>query len=362
MSRYPLEDSINTAVLAARGSVDGNGIGSYGFSVDYIHITFLIGLLISYIYFRRTHISVGGSLAVGYLAAALVFPVNVIVTVGISLIAYALIHYVVLKIWLPRPRQIFAIGLFTGVVFGLIWLLIMNFIFKDTDIIIAGISMVGVIVPGMLCNSLNKVGVVKTLLPLAIMVPLVGAVGFVVTWLVSDVLNMTMSATMFAPPARDVTWLFALAAVSVVAAILIQEGFLAHHQWRTGGYVTAGLLIASVTDWRYAFTLILTSIILWLGFDAFSRSVPLFGKDRFIVLVLLSFSVMAILQMILFAITDRPFNGAENLVYCVLPAVIANDLVQYRPRRVMPGIAVASATCGVLSLLIYVVSGQAIGV
>ena len=44
----------------------------YPVVVDAIHATFLCGLLVSYIYYKRTNVSVGGSLAVGYLAAALI--------------------------------------------------------------------------------------------------------------------------------------------------------------------------------------------------------------------------------------------------------------------------------------------------
>lgn len=94
----------------------------YSFLCDYIHLTFLIGVMVSYLYFRKYRVSIGGTLAVGYLAASLYAPLNSLVTVLVSMFAFVLIRFVVLKLFLPRPRQIFAIGLAIGVICGLAWL------------------------------------------------------------------------------------------------------------------------------------------------------------------------------------------------------------------------------------------------
>ena len=75
-------------------------MGTYGFLTDYIHLSFLVGILLGYLYFRRRQISVGGSLAVGYLASALYMVTNVAVTVAVSLIGYVIIRFVVLKLFL----------------------------------------------------------------------------------------------------------------------------------------------------------------------------------------------------------------------------------------------------------------------
>lgn len=93
-------------------------IDSYNFLTDYVHLTFLVGIIISYLYFRERQISIGGSLAVGYLASSLYMPMNVLVTILVSLLSFVLIRFVILKVFLPRPRQIFAIGLAMGVVYG----------------------------------------------------------------------------------------------------------------------------------------------------------------------------------------------------------------------------------------------------
>lgn len=334
----------------------------YGFFVDYLHIAFLLAVLIGYLYFRRTHVSPGGSLAVGYLSAGLFFPLNVLATIGIALISFVVIHFVVLKIWLPRPRRIFAIGLFTGVFMGFLWLVVVDGLVENTFEIVTGLALVGVIVPGMLCNSFNKQGVLKTLVPLAWMIPLATGGALLITWIISQVVGTSAAENLFEPTESNTVGLFALSAVSVISAILVQEGPLARFNLRTGGYVTAGLIVATAGDLRYFGLILLVSLAVWGVGELFTRSTPLFGKDRFILLVMLSFSFAILLELIILNFWDAPFNGAENLVYCVLPAVIANDLLQYRPRRVVPGMLISVMVCAILSGLFFGFTGELVSI
>ena len=91
----------------------------YGFTVEAIHYLFITGLLVSYIYYKKTSISCGGSLAVAYLGASILWPVAIVSTIVIALISYVTVKRVVLRLWLPRPRQIFGIGLLVGIFVGL---------------------------------------------------------------------------------------------------------------------------------------------------------------------------------------------------------------------------------------------------
>ena len=83
----------------------------YGFTVEAIDYLFVTGLLVSYIYYKKTNISCGGSLAVAYLGASILWPVAIVSTIIIAFFSYVTVKRVVLRLWLPRPRQIFGIGL-----------------------------------------------------------------------------------------------------------------------------------------------------------------------------------------------------------------------------------------------------------
>ncbi|MEL4154296.1 poly-gamma-glutamate biosynthesis protein PgsC/CapC [Corynebacterium bovis] len=323
-------------------------MGTYGFLTDYIHLSFLVGILLGYLYFRRRQISVGGSLAVGYLASALYMVTNVAVTVAVSLIGYVIIRFVVLKLFLPRPRQIFAIGLAVGVICGGLWLIAAHMIFPDA-METHGLALIGVIVPGMLCNSFIKQGLGRTLVPLAVMIPLSAALGLALTLLTSTVLPWSLATTIFTPEAEPLPLLFGMSAASVLFAVLIQEGTVTGLKLRTCGYVTAGMVVVGATNAATLVVLALAAVLLAAVYVPYSRVVPLFGKDRFVVLSLVSFVVVTLLELVAASVFGVRLGGPQNVVFCVLPAIIVNDVVQYGLRRTATGFGLSAAGCAAIA-------------
>ncbi|MGP9723117.1 poly-gamma-glutamate biosynthesis protein PgsC/CapC [Corynebacterium sp. AOP40-9SA-29] len=327
-------------------------IGSTGFLTDYVHVTFLFGLVISYLYFRRRQISVGGSLAVGYLASSLYMPLNVLATLIAAFIGFVFIKYVVLKVFLPRPRQIFAIGLAVGVACGALWMALSSWLLGGLSL--DGLSLVGVIVPGMLCNSLIKQGVVRTAVPLAWMVPAAGLAGLAITMLTSTILPWSLSSTLVDVNVRPLPMLFLMSALSVLFAVLVQEGTVRSRKLRTGGYVTAGVIVSVLTSPEYLVVLAAATLLVLGVYVPYSRKVPLFGKDRFVILCTISFVMVTLAELVMAALTGMRFNGPANVVFCVLPAIIANDLVQYGVKRTSVGMGLSIAGCASVAVPVMV--------
>ncbi|MDN5718694.1 MAG: poly-gamma-glutamate biosynthesis protein PgsC/CapC [Corynebacterium sp.] len=327
-------------------------IGSTGFLTDYVHVTFLVGLVISYLYFRRRQISVGGSLAVGYLASSLYMPLNVLSTLVAALLGYVLIKFVILKIFLPRPRQIFAIGLGVGVGCGAVWMALTSWLLGGLSL--DGLSLVGVIVPGMLCNSLIKQGVVRTVVPLAWMVPAAGLAGLAITMLTSTLLPGSLANTIIDTNLRPVPMLFLMSALSVLFAVLVQEGTVRSRKLRTGGYVTAGVIVSVLTSPGYLVVLAAATLLVLGVYVPYSRKVPLFGKDRFVILCTVSFVMVTLVELVMASFTGVRFDGPTNVVFCVLPAIIANDLVQYGFKRTSAGMGLSIAGCAAVAVPVMV--------
>lgn len=323
-------------------------IGTYGFLTDYVHISFLTGLVVSYLYFRRRQISVGGSLAVGYLASSLYMPLNVLSTLLAAMVGYVLIRFVVLKMFLPRPRQIFAIGLAVGVICGALWLAVASWVLGGAPD--DGLGLVGVIVPGMLCNSLIKQGVVRTVVPLAWMVPATGALGLVVTLLTSTVFPLSLVDTLISSDVEPLPMLFLMSALSVTLALLVQEGTVRSRKLRTGGYVTAGVIVVAMTSPAYIAVLTLGTLLVLAVYLPYARRAPLFGKDRFIILCALSFVAVTAVELIVATMWGARFGGPQNVVFCVLPAIVANDVVQYGWKRTSFGISMSMAGCATVAV------------
>ncbi|MEJ6550227.1 poly-gamma-glutamate biosynthesis protein PgsC/CapC [Corynebacterium sp. USCH3] len=320
-------------------------IGSPEFVTDLVHVTFLTGLVVSYLFFRRRQISVGGSLAVGYLASSLYMPVNVVATLLVAAAGYALIRFVVLKLFLPTPRQIFAIGLAVGVLGGGAWFAVSSHLSETPG---RSLALVGVIVPGMLCNSLIKQGVARTLVPLAWMLPVVGVVGLAVTMLTTVILPLSLAH--WFTETDLLPQIVLLSALSVLFAVVVQEGTARSWKLRTGGYVTAGVIVSALTDLHYIVVLAVVTLVLVVFHTVYSRRVPLFGKDRFFLLCAQSFVVVMAVEFLAAGVWGVSFGGPQNVVFCVLPAIISNDVVQYGWRRTSAGMGISLTGCVAVAL------------
>lgn len=320
-------------------------------NIDYVHLAFLAGIIIAFLYYRRYRVSAGGSLAAGYLASSLYAPLNVVATIAVSFAAFALIRGVILKIFLPRPRQIFAIGLAVGVVLNGVWLAL-GYYFVPESMGLASLQLVGVIVPGMLCNSLVKQGVRKTMVPLAMMVPLAAAVGAVATLLPNSPTNWLFAEVDTTAPSTA----FALSAVSVLLALVIQESTVRNRKLRTAGYVTAGMLVTAASHPVAVVVIALTAAVITAAWVPYTRRVPLFGKDRFFILLMLSFLTTSVIEIALNQFTGVTFDGPQNIVMAVLPAIIVNDLVQYGIKRTATGFGLSVAGCSAVALSLAAVA------
>ncbi|MCX2162559.1 poly-gamma-glutamate biosynthesis protein PgsC/CapC [Corynebacterium auriscanis] len=320
------------------------------FTAAYIHLSFFCGLIVAYFYFRNKQIVIGGSLGIGYLAASLYMPWKVAFTILVAFIAHTIIRYGVLKIWLPRPRVIFAIGLLVGVFLEIIWHLVNTFILesKPEDL---GLAVIGVVIPGMLCNSFMKQGLGKTLLPALWLVPLSAAAGLMLAFLSQAWLGTEIEEELF-ESGGDNTSFILMAAASVCIALFIQEGPLKRLGWRTGGYVSAGFLAVAVFNINYLWVLLFSTAVVYTAGRIFFSGVPLFGKHRFLLLCLFSFTFVTLSEFVLMRYFNVHFYRLENLVFCILPAVIANDLLHHGFKRTLPGMAAASGSIAAVASVI----------
>lgn len=322
--------------------------GSYAFLTDYVHITFFVGFVLSYLFFRWKQLSLGGTLAVGYLASSLYAPLNVLVTLAAAFVGYALIQYVVLRFFLPRPRQIFAIGLAVGLLCGALWLSISTWVLKTDPG--DGLSIVGIIVPGLICNSLVKQGVLRTMVPMVGLVPLSGGIGLLVTYLTSILLPLSFTNGIVDQEFTPLSMLFLMSSLSVILAVLIQEGTVRSKQLRTGGYVTAGIIISEIMEPMYLLIMAGAAIILLAVYVPYSHRVPLFGKDRFLILCTLSFAAVTAIELLVWSIWGAKFTGPQNIIFAVLPAIIVNDIVQYGWRKLTGGLGISLACCAAIGI------------
>ena len=131
----------------------------------YSHII-LAGVAVSLIYYELTGLSPGGIIVPGYIALALHTPKRVLYTIVIALITM-LCAKLIGRIVILYGRRRFAVMILLS--------FFIDLIITETGLLAYDPGLIGVLVPGILAQDMDKQGVAKTLVSLAISVAILAA-------------------------------------------------------------------------------------------------------------------------------------------------------------------------------------------
>lgn len=118
-----------------------------------------IGIIISLIYTEITDLSPGGMITPGYIALFIDQPMRIIATLFVAFITYFIIKIFKKHLAIYGRRQ-FAFAVITAI---LLKLTLGKYIFHSSDISLT-INSIGVIIPGLIANDMEKQSVDKTLI------------------------------------------------------------------------------------------------------------------------------------------------------------------------------------------------------
>lgn len=123
-----------------------------------LYIALVVGVIISLIYAEKTGIMPAGLIAPGYLAIVFDQPVFLLVIFLISFLTYLIVAHGLSRIMILYGRRKFAAMLSTGIVLKLIF----DYFYPILPFEIYEFRGLGVIVPGLIANSMQRQGVVPT--------------------------------------------------------------------------------------------------------------------------------------------------------------------------------------------------------
>jgi poly-gamma-glutamate biosynthesis protein PgsC/CapC len=123
-----------------------------------LYIAIVIGVLLSLLYAEKTGIMPAGLVVPGYLALIFDQVMYVLVVGLISLITYLLVSQVLSRFTVLYGRRKFAAMLTVGVLMKMS----MDYLYPLTPFPVMELRGIGVIVPGLLANSIQKQGVLPT--------------------------------------------------------------------------------------------------------------------------------------------------------------------------------------------------------
>lgn len=124
--------------------------------VSDLYIALVIGVILSLIFADKTGIIPGGLVVPGYLALVLDQPLFLLVILLISLLTYLVVTYGVAKITILYGRRKFVAMLMVGIAMKLLF----DYLYPIMPFEILGLSGIGIIIPGLLANSIQKQGMI----------------------------------------------------------------------------------------------------------------------------------------------------------------------------------------------------------
>lgn len=126
---------------------------------DDLYISLILGVLLSLLFAEKFGIMPAGLVVPGYLALVFDQPVFIALVLLVSLLTYVIVKYGLSRIMILYGRRKFAAMLITGICLKLI----LDFSYPVLPFEIHEFRGLGVIVPGLIANTIQKQGVTITL-------------------------------------------------------------------------------------------------------------------------------------------------------------------------------------------------------
>src|SRR5699024_371340 len=124
-----------------------------------VYVAVVVGVILSLIFAEKTGIIPAGMVVPGYLALVCDQPICVAGIVVISILSYVVVQYGLSRITLLYGRRKFAAMLAVGIMLKLVF----DFAYPSIPFEILEFRGIGVIVPGLIANTIQKQGAVITL-------------------------------------------------------------------------------------------------------------------------------------------------------------------------------------------------------
>ncbi|MDT2047884.1 poly-gamma-glutamate biosynthesis protein PgsC [Priestia aryabhattai] len=123
-----------------------------------LYIALVLGITLSLIFTEKTGVLPAGLIVPGYLALIFDQPMMIVVVFVISLLTYVIVVYGISKVVILYGRRKFTAMLITGIAIKVIF----DYFYPVLPFEIFELRGIGVIVPGLIANSMQKQGVPLT--------------------------------------------------------------------------------------------------------------------------------------------------------------------------------------------------------
>ncbi|MGM0805656.1 MAG: poly-gamma-glutamate biosynthesis protein PgsC [Bacillota bacterium] len=124
-----------------------------------LYIALVLGVILSLIFTEKTGIIPAGLVVPGYLALIFDQPIFLLIVLFISLLTFLIVNYGLSRFMILYGRRKFAAMLTTGIALKLVF----DYLYPVMPFEIYEFRGIGVIVPGLIANTIQKQGIPMTL-------------------------------------------------------------------------------------------------------------------------------------------------------------------------------------------------------
>lgn len=124
-----------------------------------LYFSLFVGIVLSLIFAEKFGINPAGLVVPGYLALIFDQPIMLLSVLIISCLTYFIVAHVISKVALLYGRRKFAAMILTGMIIKFVF----DLIYPLTPFEVVQISGIGIVIPGIIANTIQKQGTITTL-------------------------------------------------------------------------------------------------------------------------------------------------------------------------------------------------------
>ena len=337
-------------------------ISQFVFSADMIWFAIFLSAVISMLVYERWGISTGGTIVAGYLALFIVRPTQVIITLGIAVTTYLIVHKYLRPRMMLWGRRLFEVEILVALVLQTSWFIVISLL-SSLTIELTFLFGIGFLLPGLMAHDMGRQGVKMTLqaailsaiVIFGILVMLSSVISLAGVGSMVSVVNETAEFT------YPIEWLIIAINLSVLFNIALYHrigamSIVADDAIRTGGFVTAAYFALFLAQPITLVFILLCSILTYLFVTRYlMQKAVLFGRSKLVAMFLTGFVITAVVRQLLFFIAPNLiFVSGFSVVVPTLVSLLANDAQRQGLKQTFVGLG--SSTLAISCVMLLLVS------
>lgn len=326
----------------------------YLFSPDVIRVVFVVGVIVSVLFYERMQLTTGGAIVPAFLALALEYPLSLVTTLAAGYLTWLIVNKVIVRRKILYGRRKFEVELLVGLGFVTLSIVIewLAGVFTGAN---AALATVGFLVPGIIAHDMFRQGPKKTLAAIAATVAILGCLLLIFASVLPVFgAHVRPERTLGAVTGYDSRLLLPAIAISVLVSMVV----FATLSVRCGGFIGGAYLAFLLARWGDLIIIAVIALLTW--FVVVKILMPrllIFGRRKLSTMVLFGALIGWTADIAVRLATDGHFEPGSGLpvMSLMVPALIANDAQRQGWGRTVLGVGLAATGVAALTNLLTAV-------